>query len=153
MSFAAGTRIFAGEFTVKGLVDQVFSLFSPIGEKCWVPQWEPELLHPAGVAWERGLVFRTWEETGDAIWIVTELDRPGHKVEYYRVETSRYVARVEVDCRAFSGAETIVKTIYEFIGLSKVGNDQIATMTEANYKAKMTRWQNWINTYLRELEK
>lgn len=150
MSFVAGTLTLAGQFTVGGSVDFVFSLFSPLGEKSWVPQWDPELLHPTGVTWERGLVFRTQEEKGDAIWIVTRLDRQGHLVEYYRVESSRYVARVEVRCRALSAPETEVQTTYEFIGLSKEGNEQIATMTENDYKAKMTRWQDWIKTYLEE---
>ncbi len=152
MSFVAGSRTFTGGFTVGGPVDLVFSLFSPIGEKSWVPQWDPELLHPAGVEWERGLIFRTREETGDAIWIVTWLDHPGHRVEYYRVEPSRYVARVEVSCKAISAVETDVQTTYEFIGLSKEGNDHIATMTDEDYKAKMARWQNWINTCLKEQE-
>jgi len=148
MPFVADSRILTGEFTIAGPVDVVFNLFSPLGEKSWVPGWDPQLLHPAGVTWERGLVFRTQEEKGDAIWIVTRLDRQGHLVEYYRVESSRYVARVEVRCRALSAPETEVQTTYEFIGLSKEGNEQIATMTEDDYKAKMTRWQNWINTYL-----
>jgi hypothetical protein len=150
MSFTAGTLRLTGEFTVGGSVEFIFSLFSPLGEKSWVPQWDPELLHPEGATWERGLVFRTKEERGDAIWIVSLLDRPGHRVEYHRVESDRYVARVEVCCRALSAAETEVQTTYEFIGLSKEGNEQIATMTEDDYKAKMTRWQNWINTLLQK---
>jgi len=31
-----------------------------------VPGWDPELLHPPGVEWEEGLVFRTREESGGA---------------------------------------------------------------------------------------
>jgi hypothetical protein len=147
MSFAARSLTLNGTFTVTGSVDSIFNLFSPLGEKSWVPDWDPELLYPPGVTWERGLVFRTKEEKGDAIWIVTRLNRPGHQVEYHRVEATRYVARVEVRCKALSPTATEVHTTYEFIGLSHEGNTQIAAMTDEAYKAKMNRWQAWIDEY------
>ena len=148
MPFVASTRTLTGEFKIAGPVDVVFPLFSPLGEKSWVPEWDPELLHPPGARWERGLIFRTKEERGDAIWIVTDLDHASHKVEYRRVESNRYVARVEVRCTALSAVETGVQTTYEFIGLSDEGNEEIAAMTEDAYKAKMTRWRDWIEAYL-----
>jgi hypothetical protein len=148
MSFAPRTRTLRGEFAVGGAVDSIFRLFSPLGEKSWVPGWDPELLHPKGVTWGQGLLFRTKEEKGDAIWIVSQLDRSGYRVEYHRVEPNRYVARVEVCCRALSATETEVRTAYEFIGLSREGNEEIATMTEDDYKLKMERWRSWITAYL-----
>jgi hypothetical protein len=151
MPFTANRILLTGNFNAAGSVDVVFPLFSPLGEKSWVPQWDPELLHPAGATWEQGLVFRTNEESGDAIWVVSRLERSDHQVEYYRVECSRYVARIEVRCRAFSAAETEVQTAYEFIGLSEEGNRQIASMTHDDYKKKMIRWQNWINEHLEGL--
>ena len=148
MSFSPNALTLAGEISIGGTVDLVFSLFSPLGEKSWVPEWDPELLHPPGATWERGLVFRTKEERGDAIWIVTVLDRLNHRVEYHRVEPSRYVARIEVSCRPISNARTQVQTTYQFIGLSDEGNSEIKAMTEADYRLKMARWQNWINWHL-----
>jgi len=127
----------------------VFPLFSPVGEKLWVPGWDPELLHPAGTEWAEGLVFRTREERGDAIWIVTRLDRPAHDVEYHRVEPDRYVARIHVHCVAAGQAATDASVEYEFIGLSESGNAEIAAMDEPGYAAKMARWTQWINDHLR----
>lgn len=150
MSFTPRVVTLIGDFTVNALLDLAFELFSPLGEKSWVPHWEPELLYPAGVNWARGLVFRTKEEHGDAIWIVSHLDQADHRVEYYRVESSRYVVRVEVKCGAVSASETRVHVTYQFVGLSKEGNDQIATMTEEEYKAKMARWKKWVNASLED---
>jgi hypothetical protein len=96
--FVSKSARLVGTITLAGLVDEVFQLFSPLGEKLWVPDWNPELLHPPEVSWKAGLIFRTREETGDAIWVVTRLDRAEHTVEYYRVEPGRYVARIEVSC-------------------------------------------------------
>jgi hypothetical protein len=126
----------------------VFGLFSPTGERLWVPGWDPELLHPQGVEWAAGLIFRTREEQREAIWIVTRLDRSSHDVEYYRVEPDRYLARVAVRCAVLGPDSTEASTEYEFVGLSDSGNAEIAGMDDEAYAAKMERWTRWINEYL-----
>lgn len=138
----------AGTIRLDGPIDRVFELFSPVGEKLWVPGWDPELLHPKGVDWAVGLVFRTREEQGEAIWIVTRLDRPAHDVEYHRVEAGRYLARVAVRCTALGARLTEASIEYEFVGLSERGNAEIGEMGDEAYAAKMGRWTHWINEHL-----
>jgi hypothetical protein len=145
--FAPRSIELEGRLRAPAAVDTVFELFSPMGEKRWVPGWDPELLHPPGRSWERGLVFRTREERGDAVWIVTALDRERHEVEYHRVEAGRYVARVAVRCRPEDG-ETAVAVAYAFVGLSETGNRDIDAMSEAGFDEKMRRWQRWIAGHL-----
>lgn len=137
----------SGRFRTPCDVATAFELFSPLGEKKWFPGWDPELLHPPGAPWERGLLFRTQEERGEAIWIVTALDRERHEVEYLRVEAGRYVARVAVRCRP-QGAATDVEVRYSFVGLSETGNADIAGMSAAAYEEKMRRWERWIGEHL-----
>jgi hypothetical protein len=137
-----------GGFALPAPPETTFELFSPLGEKKWVPGWDPELIHPPGTAWERGLVFRTREERGDAIWVVTALDRDRHEVEYYRVEAGRYVARVHVRCSSASGNRTDVRVTYTFVGLSEAGNEDIAAMSDEAYREKMGRWEDWIRKAL-----
>jgi hypothetical protein len=146
--FAAASVELTGGFLVPERVPVVFELFSPNGERKWVPGWNPELLHPPKAEWERGLIFRTREELGDAVWVVTVLDRGSHEVEYYRVEASRYVARVRVRCRAQGSTQTDVSVVYTFVSLSDAGNREIAEMSHAAYEQKMKRWQGWICGYL-----
>ena len=143
--FVARSVEFYGGLTVAGPVKQVFELFSPLGEKQWVPGWNPELLHPPGASWARGLIFRTQEEQGEAVWVVTALEREAHEVEYYRVESGRYVARVNVGCRAGADGRTQVTTTYSFVGLSPEGNAEIGFMTDEQYAEKMKRWEQWIS--------
>ncbi len=135
-----------GALTVEAPIDQAFSLFSPEGERAWVPGWDPELLHPPGAVWERGLLFRTQEETGEAVWVVTALDRDAHDVEYHRVEPGRYVARVRVRCApsAAANGSTDVAVAYTFVGLSESGNAEVRAMTPEAYAGKMARWSRWI---------
>ena len=144
MTFTPRSIELSGTFTLGPPPDATFELFSPLGEKRWVPGWNPELVHPPGVAWERGLIFRTREERGEAVWIVTALDRTRHEVEYHRVEAGRYVARVAVRCSDSAGGGTDVRVTYTFIGLSDVGNQDIAAMSAQAYEEKMQRWQDWI---------
>jgi len=144
--FAARSAEFTGRFTVAGPIDTVFDLFSPLGERLWVPGWNPQLLHPPGASWACGQIFRTWEDDREAVWIVTALSREEHLAEYHRVEPRRYVARVRVKCAA--GPVTEASVSYTFIGLSDEGNDAIKAMTDAAYAEKMKRWQRWISQHL-----
>jgi hypothetical protein len=133
-----------GGFTLDAPVGQVFHLFSPLGEQLWVPDWKPELLHPFGASWERGQVFRTDDEGGEVVWLVTHLDRAANDVEYHRVCPGRYVARVAVRCLSLPGERTAVDVSYRFVGLSAGGNAEIALMTPDAYAQKMDRWKEWI---------
>jgi hypothetical protein len=142
--FVARSVDLSGGFTVPATLDATFELFSPLGEKRWAPGWSPELLHPPGVEWERGQLFRTREGLGDAVWLVSVLDRERREVEYHRVEPGRYVARVRVHCRSGGDQETEVAVRYTFVGLSDAGNREIAAMSQAAYEEKMRRWQAWI---------
>jgi hypothetical protein len=146
--FRARSVEFTGHFVAPGPIDTVFGLFSPLGERLWVPGWNPELLHPSGVSWVRGQIFRTQEDAGEAVWVVTTLAHDAHEVEYHRVEPSRYVARVRVTCAPTADDRTEVSTSYGFIGLTAEGNDAIGAMTDASYAEKMKRWEGWIGQYL-----
>jgi hypothetical protein len=147
-SFVSGFAEFTGRLSVPAPIERVFSLFSPLGERNWVPEWEPELLHPPGVSWAVGQIFRTGEEKGEAVWIVTALDPKTHRVEYHRVEPGRYVARIRVACSASGEGPTAVTTAYAFVGLSDDGNADIRAMTEAAYREKMERWERWIAAHI-----
>lgn len=142
-----GSIVLRGGFSLPCRVEKAFPLFSPVGEKDWVPGWNPTLVYPAGVDWAEGQVFTTREEKGEAVWVVTRLDRARHEAAYARVEPGRWVAQVQVRCEA-TALGTEVRVQYTFIGLSDEGRAEIAAMTEAAYADKMTRWQALIEAHL-----
>jgi hypothetical protein len=148
VTFVPRALTFRGRIRVNGPVENVFPLFSPLGEKSWVLGWDPELLHPPGASWVEGLIFRTVEESGPGIWVVSQLSKSSHQVTYYRVEPTLYVARIDVSCQEVSPALTDVSTVYGFVGLSEEGNQRIGGMTEAEYSAKMGRWSSWLERYV-----
>jgi hypothetical protein len=144
MQFVPRSIELTGTFMVSVPPASAFQLFSPLGEKRWVPEWNPELLHPPGADWEEGQIFRTAEARGDAIWVVTGLDRERFEVEYHRIEAGRYVAKVSVSCLLEGPGHTQVIVTYRFVGLSEIGNEDIAGMSQALYEEKMRRWRAWI---------
>ncbi|HKQ98317.1 MAG TPA: hypothetical protein VJV75_10610 [Candidatus Polarisedimenticolia bacterium] len=142
--FTARTVTLSGSLAVAATVEDAFPLFSPHGERRWVPGWDPEVIHPPESEWRQDQVFRTREEKGDAFWVISRLDRARHTVDYHRIEPGRYVAHVSVRCEATSPGTTLVTVAYSFVGLSESGNDEVAAMTQAEYDKKMGRWSNWI---------
>jgi hypothetical protein len=148
LSFVPRSVTLSGALSLPGAIDRVFPLFSPAGERDWVPGWDPEILWPPGVVWEEGMLFRTQEERGPAVWVVTRLDKASHAVTYHRVEAGRYVARVDVACRRLGERQTEATVRYTFVGLSETGNEDIAAMNDGAYEAKMARWKAWIEALL-----
>lgn len=139
---------FRGSVRVAAPVEVAFPLFSPTGERLWVPGWNPEPIFPPTDSWREGTVFRTREESGDAIWIVTHLDNELHRVTYHRVEPDALVARIDVVTKPAGehASETLID--YTFIGLSRRGNDAISAMNERDFERKMERWTAWITDHL-----
>ena len=145
--FLARSTELKGSLVVGAPVDAAFELFSPLGEKLWVPGWDPELIYPPGSSWEPGLIFRTREGQREAIWVVTTLDRSVYEVEYHRFEADRYLVRVRVACSARSAWETDVRVTYVFVGLSESGSREITLMTAEAHAERMSRWQDWISQH------
>jgi hypothetical protein len=140
MRFTPLSRTFVGTLHVDEEVSKAFPLFSPLGEKSWVPKWNPELLFPPDTKWDQGLIFTT----EGAVWVVAALDRTAHTVSYYRVEPERLVANVRVACRPEDDGRTEVEVSYTFVGLTDAGNETIGAMSDAEYTQKLVNWEKWI---------
>ena len=147
-SFEPRSVEFKGGFDLEGPIADVFNLFSPLGERLWVPGWSPELLYPPGVSWQRGQIFRTRSDHHEAVWVVTDLAPSLQRVEYHRVEPEHYVARVTVRCTGPAVNKTEVIVSYVFVGLSDAGNAEIAEMTDVSFARRMDQWKEWIDRYM-----
>lgn len=149
--FVARSKTFTGELSVPAPVDLVFPLFSPLGERAWVPGWNPQVLDPPNAEWEEEMIFQTRDENGEAVWLLTHLVPDGHRATYHRVQAGLHVVRIEVRCTAVDERRTAVRSVYRYVGLTEQGNEEIAAMTQEAYDAKMQRWAAWIGEYLKGL--
>ena len=66
-------------------------------------------------------MFRTVEDSGDAVWIVFKLKPEEYYVEYFRIEPTIYVAKNEVKVKPGLVESSEVSVVYSFIGLSEKG--------------------------------
>jgi hypothetical protein len=148
MTFIPSSITLTGQIRLAAPLPRVFPLFSPLGEKLWVPGWNPEILYPPNVEWAEGQLFRTHEELESAIWVVSQLDLKGFQVVYHRVEASRYVAQIVVRCYQATVKVTEVAIVYRFVGLSDKGNQEIDAMSQEAYEEKMAHWNLWLDAHL-----
>lgn len=138
------------EVTVRGVLvvdaspDDTFPLFSPEGERLWVPGWDPEWLVPPDGGWVQGQVFRTRDDAGESVWVVARLDRESREVTYHRVTAGRSLAIIEVACRPDERRRTLVEVRYRWVGLSEAGNREIVEVDERSFATRMERWAGWI---------
>ena len=121
-------------------------LYTPAGERLWVPGWVPRYLWPADGAAQIGMVFLTEHEGRESTWMVADFD-PGRRAVYTRVTAGLSAVRVEVRC-APDGEGTTATIRYYYVGLTAAGNASIEQMTEARYREWMEDWEAAINTYL-----
>ena len=147
-AFRPSTASFTGRLSVQADPVDAFPLFSPQGERSWVPGWNPEILSSRGGEWRQGQIFRTRDEHGEAIWVVSRLDLKIHEVEYHRVQSGRYVAQVVVRCRPSGRQRSEVTVSYSFVGLSATGNREIEAMTQGAHDEKLECWARWIAGHL-----
>lgn len=129
--------------------DQVFPLFEPLGEKLWVPEWDPVLVYPPAGSPETNAVFITQDHDGPpTVWIVAQFDPAQFEVTYVRVAPHSHVATIAVHCAGAGAEKTAARVSYTFTGLTAQGNAYVDTFSEDYYHAWIQQWESAINHYL-----
>jgi hypothetical protein len=130
--------------------DQVFPLFTPLGEKAWAAGWEPEIIYPPSGAPEPGCVFLT-RHAGEppTIWTLVTYEPRAYTLSYQRVTPGIRTARIDISCVSGEGGRATGATItYIWTALSEHGNQLLAEITPDHYRAYINGWESAINHYL-----
>lgn len=144
MNFKAQHVRRTGSFELPLPPDEALPLFSPEGERAWVPEWTPEYLHPPGGAPAPGLVFRTRAGGELTLWLVLRYDSEALQAEYVRVAPGSRMGTVVVRCRGIEGGHTRVEVTYELTALSEEGNRVLESLTERAYSEMLADWRDRI---------
>jgi hypothetical protein len=135
---------------LNGPIAKVFPLFEPIGEKSWVPGWEPEVVYPENGVAQSGTVFLTYDDQGKnaTYWTIIEYETQPHRITYINVIPNYQVRRITVECREVAPNKTDATVSYTYTGTSQHGNEDVSKQTEERYAANMQHWTHAINHYL-----
>ncbi|MFW5927415.1 MAG: hypothetical protein ACOCSR_05120 [Wenzhouxiangella sp.] len=133
-------------------VSAVFPLFSPEGEKQWVPGWDYDNVMGTAQLCE-DYVFLTQSHdhaTDEAIWLVKRYEPVSHVVAFYKVEPGEKVGVVNVRCTSLAARRTRVEVSYKYIALSESGEAFIADFTAQVYAEFIREWQELLLEYFAE---
>jgi hypothetical protein len=104
-------------------------IFTPEGERTWVPGWDP---HHHGEA-----VFATAHGGADTLWVIT--DREPLRMRYARVTPGVHAGTVEVRCLA-DGVDTRAQVTYDLEPLTPDALDRFA----AGFDGMLAEWERLI---------
>ena len=141
-------------FMIEQSIDKLFPLFSPEGEKLWVPDWDYHNVMDSTTLTE-DYVFLT--DTHDhastqAIWIVKRFDPAVHLVQYYKIEPGDKIGLITVKCLEKGSGFTEVQVTYKYIALSVAGEKFISKFTENNHTAFIEHWRVLLEKYFQSLD-
>jgi hypothetical protein len=108
---------------------EALPLFTPGGEREWVPGWDPEF--PSG----DDTVFVTHGET---YWVVA--DRTATSMRYARITPGVHAGTVEVHCEP-AGTGTRAHVTYD---LTALGDHAVLDRFAAGYPAMLAEWERLI---------
>jgi hypothetical protein len=130
-------------------ISELFPLFSPEGEKHWVPGWDYENVMGTTELFE-DYVFLTKthdHQTTNAIWIVKKYDPGSHFVQYYKIEPEDKIGVVTVKCMELDAARTEVQVTYKYTALSAPGERFVSGFSESAYEEFIGEWRRLLSKY------
>ncbi len=133
--------------------EQAFPLFTPIGEKLWSPEWNPQPRYPTSGEPEIGAVFVT-EHHGEhqheptSVWVIAQYDPAQTLISYARATPGVTAGLITVHCLPGDGETTRAAVTYTLTALAEAGEARLGAFTAAHYREWMGEWETAINGYL-----
>jgi len=130
-------------------IARLFPLFSPEGEKHWVPGWDYHTPMDTTELCEDYVFFTRTHDHGatEAIWIVKEHDPAAYRVSFYKIEPGEKIGVITVQCSELAPVRTAVQVSYKYLALSATGEEFLASFSEDAYAAFIAEWQRLLTDY------
>lgn len=140
------------EFHMNQPIDKLFPLFSPEGERLWVPNWNYENIMGTTELKEDYIFITKSHDHGttEAVWLVKKYDPKSHFVQFYKVEVNDKVGIISVKCNKLDQEETLVSVTYEYIALSQSGREFIDGFTQKEYRQFIAEWKSLLDEYFKK---
>jgi hypothetical protein len=118
-------------------------LFTPEGERAWVPDWTPTFL--SGATDEAGAVWTTQAHGVHVTWVTVLRD--SHRARYARLSTNGTAGFVDVRC-SVEGDATRVHVRYDLTATNEDGAAFLAQLARG-YDAMLNQWRRLASRVLR----
>ena len=130
-------------------IAELFPLFSPEGEKNWVPGWDyKNVMGATELSEDYVFLTRTHDHgTTDAIWIVKKYEPQSHFVQFYKIEPADKIGVVTVECTELEAERTRVQVTYKYMALSATGETFLSEFSESAYEQFIHEWQTLLSKY------
>ncbi len=138
-----------GSFEIDVPVAALFPLFSPEGEKQWVPGWDYQNVMGTTELSEDYIFLTKNHDHGvtQAIWIVKKYDPGFHLVQYYKIEPDEKIGVVTVKCAETAAGRTQVWVNYKYTALSASGERFISGFTQNAHREFVAEWKRLLLNY------
>ncbi len=139
----------SAEFSIGQPVETVFPLFSPEGEKLWVPGWDYVSITGSTELHEDSIfVTRNHDHAGtEALWLVKRYEPENYFVQFYRIEPEDKVGVVSVRCSSMGRQLTSVEVTYRYTALGLKGTEFIRDFTSSHYDQFIGEWRRLLVDY------
>lgn len=133
-------------------IDALFPLFSPEGERYWVPDWEYTNVMGTTEMREDDVFLTEAHDHGStkAIWLVKRYEPKLYLVQFYKVEPNDKVGIITVKCSVRQRGSTTVEVTYKYIALSNTGERFIADFDDRAYDLFIGEWHELLSRYFSE---
>jgi hypothetical protein len=137
----------SGHFELPLPAAEAVWLFTPEGERAWVPDWNPR--YPAGNPSEAGgTVFATSAHGVETTWVIITVDRSKHVVAYARMTPGRHAGTVSVECADSRPGYCTVSVRYDLTALEGVDSSLLDGYRPDAFATMMEWWAATIAVYL-----
>jgi MOSC domain-containing protein YiiM len=137
----------SGELELAAPLGRVFPLFTPDGERLWVPDFDPEYLHPPCGDVAPGAIFLTRHGGETTLWMVLRLSPDTGVAEYARSTPGSRRGTVHVRARDAGLGTTRVEISYDLTAVSAGGVTRLAAF-ERDFPSMLRDWQTRLTACL-----
>jgi hypothetical protein len=136
-----------GSFELGIAAAEAFPLFSPEGERIWVPGWDPTPIFPDDdvVRWQTDAVFSIIRDGELLTWWTVDVDREDLRADYFHFSTGRAV-RVTVQLESTGTKSCRVNVTYLITATTPEGERHVRNA--CSMQSRMDSWKSLIETAL-----
>ena len=128
-------------------LDEAFPLFTPMGEKHWFAEWQPEFIHPADGTTQTGMVFRTRHGSEETLWSCIDYAPGAYRIRYARISPGTRFVTISITCHAEAESSTRANVTYAMTALSEAGLSLLDATTSEAFRASIDHWQALLTRY------